>query len=305
MNDRVTLRERLAYAGYAALELLATTLPERTGRRLFRVGGALAHGLASNTRRTVSENLAPVIGRDASSPLVRAAVRDAFRSYARYWHETFLLRVLPREEVEKRFHIEGLNNVDAALEAGRGAVLALPHLGNWDSAGRWLSFHGYRLTAVAEELRPPSLYRLFLEHRRALGMDIVPLSRGVDLARELSRRLRRNQLVALVADRSLRGDGVEVEMFGASRRMPPGPALLSLSTRSPLLPCAVYDTADGWRCLIDGPLEFERSGDLRPDVVALTRRLAGEFERSIAASPVDWHMFQPFWSASAPGGDSR
>jgi lauroyl/myristoyl acyltransferase len=27
----------------------------------------------------------------------------------------------------------------------------------------------------------------------------------------------------------------------------------------------------------------------------LTQRMADEFERSIAAAPSDWHMFQPAW----------
>jgi lauroyl/myristoyl acyltransferase len=38
-------------------------------------------------------------------------------------------------------------------------------------------------------------------------------------------------------------------------------------------------------------------------VTALTRRMAAEFERAIAARPVDWHMFQPAWEKRlGPGG---
>jgi len=106
----------------------------------------------------------------------------------------------------------------------------------------------------------------------------------------------------LVCDRDLKNRGVEVTMFGEKRRMPAGPALLSLATGSPLLPCATYDAEDGWSVLIGRPLEVERTGDRRKDVIALTQRLAEEFERAVAAAPTQWHMFQPAWDhEGAPG----
>ncbi|HZP90321.1 MAG TPA: phosphatidylinositol mannoside acyltransferase, partial [Actinomycetota bacterium] len=104
-----------------------------------------------------------------------------------------------------------------------------------------------------------------------------------------------NWIVALVADRDLSGRGVPVEMFGAPRRLPAGPALLSLSTGAPLLVCPVYTTPTGWRIEIGERLTAPRTGSTREDVAALTRMMAREFERAIAARPVDWHMFQPAW----------
>src|SRR5205085_2034862 len=86
-----------------------------------------------------------------------------------YWYETFALRTMPPQEVDRRFSVDGLENVDRAIAAGTGIVLALPHMGNWDAAGHWLCLKGYRLTAVAEELRPKSVFELFLRHRRGMA----------------------------------------------------------------------------------------------------------------------------------------
>jgi KDO2-lipid IV(A) lauroyltransferase len=90
---------------------------------------------------------------------------------------------------------------------------------------------------------------------------------------------------------------VDVEMFGATRKLPAGPALLTLTSGAPMLVCQIYTTDVGWHCRIDRPLEVERSGEMRADVTALTRALAVEFERSISAKPTDWHMFQPAWES--------
>jgi lauroyl/myristoyl acyltransferase len=168
-------------------------------------------------------------------------------------------------------------------------------MGNWDAAGHWLCLQGYRMTAVAEELRPRPVFELFLRHRRALGMGIVPLSEGGRVAETLVRLLSQNHIITLVADRDLSGRGVRVEMFGAPRLLPAGPALLSLSTGAPMCASAVFTTPEGWHTVIEAPIEIERTGSTRGDVTAMTRVLASRFERAIASAPTDWHMFQAAW----------
>jgi len=229
---------------------------------------------------------------------VHAAALEAFALYGTYWFDTFRIRALSDAEVNRRTVMEEVHHIDRALEAGHGCITALPHMGNWDVAGRWLAINGYRIASVAEELRPRRLFELFLRHREELGLKIVPLTTGTHVGQQLAGLLAGNWIVALVADRDLSSRGVEVEMFGRRRKLPAGPALLSLSTGAPLIACSVYTTDDGWSIRIGAPLSIERTGVVRDDVAALTRLLAAEFERAIAARPVDWHMFQPAWDSS-------
>ncbi|HEX6207064.1 MAG TPA: phosphatidylinositol mannoside acyltransferase, partial [Actinomycetota bacterium] len=176
MTERETFAETFSYWYYRSAAWAARALPERVGRRLFSAAAAVEHARNHAQRRVVSRNLSRVLGKPPDSLEVRAAVREAFDSYGRYWYDTFLLRALAPELVRKRFDMRGLEFVDAALEQGRGALFCLPHLGNWDVAGHWMTLQGYALTAVAETLRPERLFHLFLEHRRDLGMNIVPLT---------------------------------------------------------------------------------------------------------------------------------
>ena len=293
---RETMAERLAYAAYAGGGRLARALPERVALPVFRVLAGVAHASLPAVRQTVRENQAQVLGLEPDDPLVVSAAREAFDLYGRYWLDSFRAPLLDAEEVDRRVIMEGNEAIDAALEAGTGCIAALPHMGNWDVAGRWVSQHYPRIASVAEELRPKRLTDLFLEHRRSLGMHILPLGRDGNVGRELVALLAANWIVALVADRELSGRGIEVRMFDRMRRMPSGPALLSLSTGAPLLACPVFTTDDGWRCDVR-PVAFERTGDRRADVRELTQRLASAFERAVAARPPDWHMFQPGWDA--------
>ncbi len=288
------LRLTAIYWAYRALEAVAMALPERLGRALFDLLGRIAHARLHGVRGTVRANQAQVLGLPPTHPLVRRSAHEAFRLYARYWYDTFHARALSDEEVLRRTRFEGLEHLRAALELGRGVVAVIPHMGNWDVAGRYLAISGYQVVAVAEVLRPRRLTDLFVRHREALGMRILPLEPGSGLGRRLAALLAENRIVALVADRDLTGRGIEVEMFGAPRRLPTGPATLAVSTGAPILVCASTTTEEGWAFRVE-PLEVERTGDARRDVVAITRAIAERFERQIAANPADWHVFQPAW----------
>lgn len=221
-------------------------------------------------------------------------VDEAFRSYARYWLDSLSLPALDLDRLDARMEVEGFEHLEAARSIGRGVVLALPHLGGWDLGGAWLVSKGIPLTVVAEVLRPPELFELFVRLRRRLGMRVVPLGPGA--MAELAEALSRNDVVALVCDRDLTGDGVEVKLFGEVTTLPPGPVLLALRRNCPLLPVAIYANRDGrHRALVRPPLALERRGRLRSDVGEGLQRLAAELELLIAEAPEQWHVFQPNW----------
>jgi lauroyl/myristoyl acyltransferase len=284
-------------------EWLGMHLPRDVGIPLAELYQRIYFTRGLHHRDVVARNLAQVLGHPPESPLVQAATKECFLLYGRYWYETFALRTMPWEEVDRRWSVDGLEHLERALEAGRGMIMALPHMGNWDAAGHWLCIKGYRMAAVAEELKPRSVFELFLRHRRALGMEIVPLAQGKNVGQRLVQLLAENTALTLVSDRDLTGRGVEVEMFGATRRLPAGPARLALGTGSPLSVCAVFTTDEGWHCRIGPPVEIERTADLREDVARMTRVMGAGFERFIAAAPADWHMFQPAWDddTASPG----
>ena len=289
-------RERIAYRAFATVGWLGRTLPTRTGRMLFRWAGSLAYHVAPRARSIVAANQAMVLGRPLDDPLVRAVTREAFRRYARYWFDAFDVVDWSDDQIERAFVWTGLEYLKDPVDAGTGVIAVLPHMGNWDAAGRAMLQRGLPVVSVAERLRPEELFRLFLEHREALGMTIIGLDQNGRVGRALTAALGESRVVALVADRDLTGRGVEVEMFGGRRKLPAGPALLALSSDAPIVVASIYETPTGWRCVLHPLAEVPRTGSRREDATAITREIARAFERAISASPPDWHLFQPGWS---------
>ena len=290
---------RRDYYRYRAAYTLGRYTPRPVAAALAGITGAASFATMRGRRELVGRHLDRVTD-GALSPLERQrAIRQAFASYARYWMESCRATATTPADLDARMSFEGLENLDHGLAGGKGVIMALPHLGSWDFGGAFLASIGYPATVVVEPVEPPELFEWFARMRRGLGLEVVPL--GPAAASAVSRRLRSGGIVALVSDRDLVGNGVEVEFFGERTRLPAGPATLALRTGAALLPVAVYLRSGGRNHAVVRPaVAVERRGSLREDVTRVTQALAHELEELIRRAPEQWHLFQPNWP-SDPG----
>ncbi|MGB9302517.1 MAG: phosphatidylinositol mannoside acyltransferase [Mycobacterium sp.] len=277
---------------YAAGWRAVRAMPEFAARNAFDAGAhyAARRGGPGQLRK----NLARVIGVPPGK-VPDELMRASLESYGRYWREAFRLPTMDHRAIARHLDdvIQGLDDLHGALADGRGAVVALPHSGNWDMAGVWVAQRHGTFTTVAERLKPESLYRRFIDYREGLGFEVLPLSGGARPPFDvLCERLRDNQIVCLMAERDLTRTGVEVDFFGEPTRMPAGPARLAIETGAALLPTHGWFEDDGWGFKVYPELDCS-SGD----VSAITQAMADAFADNIAAHPADWHMLQPQWLA--------
>ncbi|MFD3934366.1 phosphatidylinositol mannoside acyltransferase [Streptomyces sp. NPDC058611] len=243
----------------------------------------------------LESNLARVVP-DAGPERLRELSKAGMRSYMRYWMESFRLPTMDPKRFGTDVQMKDDHILREALASGRGVIVALPHLANWDLAGAWATGHiGVPLTTVAERLKPESLYDRFVAYRESLGMEVLPHNGGAAFG-TLARRLRSGGLVCLVADRDLSASGVEVDFFGATARMPAGPALLAQHTGAALLPATLYyGDAPQLYGRIHPEVEVPKAGTRTEKTGAVTQALADVFARGIAEHPQDWHMLQRLW----------
>ncbi|CAN5802545.1 phosphatidylinositol mannoside acyltransferase [soil metagenome] len=311
MSERPGGRSRFADAltagAYRAGAAAAKVVPGFVANGLVYPIGAAANAASPERRAMIQRHLTRIVPSLRGVGL-RRAVQDAFDSYARYYVESFRLPSLPATTVERGIHVDGYEHLTAGLERGNGVILALPHLGGWEWAGRWATDRGHPMTVVVERIDPPQVFDWFVKLRARLGMTVVPL--GPQAGRAVLQALRKNEVVCLLSDRNIGGGGIRVEFFGEHTLLPAGAATLSLRTSAPLLPTAVYFTPgrDGHHGVVRPPVSVERTRKLGDDVAAMTQAMAHEFERLIRRAPSQWHLFQPNWP-SDPGyaqtGDRR
>ncbi len=252
-------------------------------------------------RALVARHLQRIHGHSLSGIRLQRLVDEAFVSYSRYWTENLRLPSRTPADIEAGFTLAGLEHLSAAIDGGRGAILALPHLGGWEWGGVWLINRGFKLTVVVESLAHANLFDWFVGLRQAAGMEVIPV--GPSAGQSSMRALAADRVLCLLADRVVGSTpGCDVEFFGEVTRLPAGPVTLALRTGAPILPTAVYfgDGADQHWAVIGAPLPLSRAGRLRDDVQAGTQALAAAFEQLIRRAPTQWHLMQPNWP-SDPG----
>jgi lauroyl/myristoyl acyltransferase len=287
------LTDRLIETGYAAGWRLVRVLPLPVARSLFMAAADRAYRKNGPGTQRLRRNLARVVTEDR----LEATVRAGLRSYARYWLEAFRLPSQTREQFLAGFQISAADYgaLKAAVTDGRGVVLALPHVGNWDAAAAWVASNDWPMVTVAERLKPEGVFEQFVAYREKLGMEVLPLTGGQRAPLDaLAERLAQGWMVALLGDRDLSRNGVEVEFFGGRTRMPGGPAILAIRTGAPLFAADLSfnetQTVAVLRRVVppaDGPLDVR--------VKQTTQALADAYAIGIADHPQDWHMLQKLW----------
>ena len=290
---------QLVYYAYVAASRLALALPEWMAYGLAHAGGGVWWRLGKKKRAVVERNLTRITGHPPGSQPLGELSRDAFRSYARYWLETFRLVREDKDFFLSQFRSDDYHKITGVLARGKGAIVVVGHLGNWDAAGAWVGANGDTLVTVAEVLRPRRMFDFFVAHRAKLGMVIHAAQKGV--TDKLVDAIENGGVIAILGDRDLKGTGPTVQFFGEKTTFPAGAASVALRARVPLLVAGVYsavheDGSRGWVADITDPIELpEEPG---PEAVQeLTERVAEELERCVAKHPEEWHVFQPFWTA--------
>ncbi len=280
---------------YWAWRAARATIGRTPGPAAYRIAGGLGHAAYwcwPRGRRAMRANFARVLG-TAERRLVDRVGRASLAGYFRYLVDFMRLDVgrfrLPQVKGEAAFAA-----LDRLLARGRGAVIVCMHYGNWDAGAAVAAAKGYPLAVVAEGFDDPRLDDLVLGAREQLGMQVIRLERA---GPSMVRTLRRNGLLALLIDRPMPGEGVEVTFFGEPVEVPAGPARLALATGAALVPVAFRRVDPLGRLMeVVGDFSIVPCEDAKPECVqTLTQRVMAAHERFIREQPEQWYMFRELW----------
>jgi KDO2-lipid IV(A) lauroyltransferase len=305
-------RAKATYLLYRSLGTALQLMPEPMADAAAAVVGEAMARRKAGPRELRARHLERVLS--SSSPVVKPDpqvvarwTRRSFRAYARYWVEGARLPATGIDRVNQRMLFErGYEHLERGMEAGRGVVLVLPHIGSWEWGGAFIGSQGYPMTSVAERIEPPALFDWFVKEREAIGLTILPLgsgSTGTILA-----TLRNGGLVGLLSDRDIAGGGVPVRFFGEMTTFPGGPATLALRSGATLMAAAVYSgPGKDHMAVVTPPFDTARTGSFRTDVTRITQDIALQFEHLVRRAPEQWHIYQPLWPSDPPArpGDER
>jgi KDO2-lipid IV(A) lauroyltransferase len=279
-------------------------LPAWLTYRIGHVGTWLAYHLQRQGTRALVENFA-VIFPDRTPRQLHALALRTYRSYARDVID--FIRSLRMTPAQMRAMVGRFDTAafEQALAEGQGAIILSGHFGNWEMGGVLLRrLTPYALSVVAKAEPSETVTRLRQDLRNKLGIETIQVRQHLETALRIRARLQKNEVVAMLLDRHLGKDHVEVSFFGRPTKFLRTPAVMASLSGAPLVPCFVYrdDRGVAIEC---GPLirvssEGDRDANVRDAIQAVAALIEGHIRRN----PQYWYQFYPFWPAPGASPDA-
>ena len=276
---------------YAVAARLVRAVPPAVRYPVAAFGGTVWWATDVGRRHNAWANYGAALGLPEDHPRVRQVARRAFANYGRMLADFLLVGSLTPEELRSMVTISGREHADAAIALGRGAILALPHMGSWDVAGSMAGIWGYRIAAVAETF-PGSLNDAVVETRSLHGLEVIPLNRSA--VRAINGVLDENGMVALVCDVP-HGPGVEVRLLGRRATVPSGPAAIACRRGAPIVPMySRRSESGGYHLHVDPPIQPPEARRCRGKeaVAQVMQQVMDRFDVFIHAYPDQWYAFR-------------
>ncbi len=189
---------------------------------------------------------------------------------------------------------------------GRGALAAVPHMGNWDLAGIAMRLHGVPLFVIARRQQNSLVDDYATALRTAQGVDTIP--RGAGTMREVIRRLRAGQQLAILPDVRMPTEGLRVPFLGGEANIGTGVGAFARHAEVPIF--VFVCTRPRWnrhRIELRGMVRPDPAAEKRADVERMTRAVMDIVEKAIRSQPEQWFWFNRRWILDplAPGAAVR
>lgn len=272
---------------------LFSILPRKFCLSQGRVLGLLFFHFDKRHRSIALSNLRSALGQDFSRLALKKIAHDCFVFFGENIFDLIKLSNLKEEEKSKLITVEGEENLQEALQEGKGVILFSAHYGAWEIAPLFLSKKA-KLSVIARPLDNKFLENELLKLRSGLGAKVIYKHQA---SRQILRALRANEIVAILIDQNvLRDQGVFVEFFGRQAATTPGLATFSLRTESPIIPAFCYPTrSHGYHLKILKPLKILLTENYDQDVLKITQLCTKIIEEQIRKNPIYWFWFHNRW----------
>ena len=284
----------LIYITVYTLAWLFHRMPKRLAMAIGNGIGHLLHRLLKKRRRIALENLKIAFGNTLSDKERQKICQESFINLGKTTVEFLRFQQLTFENIWREVTVQGKEHLIQALNQGNGAIVWLPHFGNWELLALvYGALIPNRAKAIAFPLKNQRLNTLVSQYREHLSLALIPRKRAV---RETLRALKANHAVGFFADQNAGREGVFVDFFEKPASAVRGPVTLALKTGAPIFfSLDVRQPDDRHFVYISKPLALEISGDFEQDVQTNTACLLRHLEDYIRQYPSQWLWIHNRW----------
>jgi lauroyl/myristoyl acyltransferase len=280
--------------------------PRTLSYALGHAGSWLSWRLMKRTRAAVVDNLRALFPSESTAQLNGRAL-GVFRAYARDVIDFLRALQATDEQVQLLFDFkpEDARLFGELLANHRGIILVSGHYGNWEVGSVFMRrIVGLPLTIMTLAEASEEVHRLRRIMRERLGVDTIEVRKSLDTALQIRRRLSDNHVVAMLMDRHIGRDRVQVRLLGRCAWFLKTPALMGYLTGAPLVPCFIERTGAGrFKVRAGDPIHVATDAPREEAIQRAAQQFAGQLETRLRANPQYWYHFYSYWDAQRDSDD--
>ncbi len=275
---------------------LVRVVPKPLLDRLFVLCAEIYYRCCHRRRETVVCNLLPVLQGDRAAAESKA--HELFRQFALKLAD--LWRYEAGDWVQDwRLEPGTWERFTAMRAKGRGVLLVMPHLGNWELGAPLLAQRGIKLVVLTQAEPASGLTELRISSRARWGIETIVVGNDSFAFVEVIKSLQKGATVALLIDRPTARAAVRVELFGRPFLASIAAAELARAAGCVLAGGSILRTNNTYTARIYPEIEYDRQalGD-REARRQLTQQILRAFEPEIRDHVDQWYHFVPIWPDS-------
>ncbi|MBF0230476.1 MAG: lysophospholipid acyltransferase family protein [Desulfamplus sp.] len=295
------MKDDIIYHILTMIMNLIGLIPRKIGKFLGDILGLIWFKIDKRHRELTLENICLSLGRKSNN-LVKLKehqeqilAKKIFKNIAGMLFELGWGYRLKREDIPKYFKVKGLENIKNAHDKGRGVLVIIGHIGNWELLAASIATIGYKNSILYRKLDFAPLERLILEMRQKYGTVLIPLKGA---SRKVDQLLASGELVGTLIDQSMDPwwyKGVFVEFLGRPACTNSGVASLVLRTGNAVVPA--YTVREGFNHVMYFEPEIPTvcTGDTINDIEINTQNYTSAIESIVRRYPDQWFWIHNRW----------
>jgi len=272
---------------------LVDEIAEASGRGFF-LGVAGAFGLAypwfhPEVVHTVQRNLELLLGRKVPESEARRVFHRFSECIADY---SWMGRQKLEESASLCTEYSGIEGIEAALERGRGAVLATGHFSFFEYGALILTRRRLPVSILTLSEHNEELTDWRAQYRKRWGADTIELGADPLAPVAVVRKLQENQLCAMLVDRPALGFTQPYKLPGGYTPFSTSAALLAYLGDCPVIPVITTRLDNGnYRLVAKPPISVRDRGPREKAIREATEEIATSLFDEIRRAPTQWFQF--------------
>lgn len=300
MPMKYKLKHMAEYSTLRITALVLNLLPYRASLAFALVPAWIAHYVFQFRRAEAMRRIKSVFGNKYTDRQVARIAWISWRNIIFNFVEILRIPKTGRSWVESHYEADKfLDALAAHVKTGKGAIIATPHMGNWDLAALACYHRKIPFFSIAAQQRNQLVNDYFNRIRSLPGSET--LTRGRSMMKQVVDNIRGSRMLVILPDSRMHEPDIEIDFLGKKANLGKGMAFFARKTDSPIFPCIC--TRAGWtkhRIKYIDPVYPDNNLDKREDIMRMTTGVVKALEEAILKEPEQWFWYNKRWVLDPP-----